>query len=212
MAWWFQRTPAPPTITDANGHLRIFDYAQHLGGKSTKHALLSYLPHAVAAGVRGEPTVRFSNEGIAREWPRVLNELGYSVDIVGWDDKTFVPTRNYDLIILHGARTFANIYQPLSQKPPLIHFLTGTYWRFNNKEEEARLASFAERHGVTVPKDRYIAVNEDPVNEAAKGIIILGNQRIRQTFDKYPTVEVINNASYPDDHFIKTTKDYGEAR
>lgn len=201
-----------PRVEISDEHHRIFNYAKYLRGFRRKRALLSYLPVPVAADLRNEPTSRFSNEGIARAWPRVLNELGYSVDIINWDDVQFQAECDYDLVVLHGGRNFKQVYEPLKNKPALIHFLTGTYWHTNNANEDQRRQDFAKRHGVTAPRDRYISADEDIVNEAARGIIILGDESIRRTYDKYPVVEKLNNASYPDDHFDRLEKDYTSAR
>src|SRR5579864_3313320 len=92
-----------PRIVNQSGQLKIFGYNQYLKTIDIKQALLCYLPHTVLAELRAETTDRFSNAGIGRAWARVLNELGYLVDVVSWDDRSFIPEKNYDLVVFHGG-------------------------------------------------------------------------------------------------------------
>jgi glycosyltransferase involved in cell wall biosynthesis len=191
----------------------IYDYNRHKRGRLTKRALLCYLTTPVVQNLNGETMTRFSNSGIALSWGQVLNEMGYTVDIIEWNDTDFTPQDQYDLVIFHGGHNFAHISKYLAGQPKIIHFLTGSYWKFNNEQEDARRSDFKKRHGVETPRDRYISVNEDPVNEAADGIIVLGDPSMRGTYPaSYRKIVTINNASYPDDHFDTTVKDYKTAR
>ncbi len=199
-----------PTITD--NPARIFGYKTWLKRPPKKRALLAYLPHTVIAELRGQPTVRFSNEGIGRSWARVLNELDYEVDIISWDDATFTPEKDYELVVFHGGKNFQNIYPNLLGKPKIIHWLTGSYWKFNNEQEDKRRTNFKKRHGVEVPRDRYIEASEDPVNEAADSIIVLGDPSMSETYPPNLKVITVNNASYPDNHFEKMKKNFVDAR
>jgi len=194
-------------------HVIISNYNRHKNGRMDKRALLCYLTAPVVADLAGETINRFSNSGIALSWVQVLNEMGYAVDIIEWNDTNFTPQKTYDLVVFHGGHNFARISQHLRAQPKIIHFLTGSYWRFNNDKEDERRADFKKRHGADTPRDRYIAVSEDPVNEAADGIIVLGNPSMRDTYPShYKKVITINNASYPDKHFSKNKKDYASAR
>ena len=196
-------------------HFVIYGYRRYLNPLRLhkKRALLSYLPKPIIDNMAGKKTVRFSNSGIVLSWARVLNELGYVVDVVDWEDKTFRPGSAYDLVVFHGAKNFQNIYPVLAGSPRIIHFLSGSYWKFNNKAEDRRIADFEKRHGVKMPRDRYIFANEDPVNEAADGLVVLGDPSMRDTYpSKYPKVITINNASYPDKHHRHIERDYRQAR
>jgi glycosyltransferase involved in cell wall biosynthesis len=210
--WRTSKKSRQPEVIEQDGHLRIFGFNKYLSKDIGKNALLCYLPQTIAAELHDEATVRFSNEGIGRSWPRVLNELGYVVDIISWDDKKFVPSKDYDLAVFHGGKNFHKIYPKLTNKPPIIHFLTGTYWRLNNAQEDRRLKDFESRHKIKLPRDRYIQESEDEVNETTKGIIVIGNKFTAGTFRKYPSVIPVKNANYPDDHFNKIKKNYSKAR
>ena len=201
-----------PVIETLGNHTRIFGISTKRRSRP-KRALLSYLTGPVIAEINNEPIVRFSNHGLAVSWVHVLTGLGYEVDVIEWNDANFKPTQTYDLIVFHGGNNFKQIMSHVANKPRIIHWLTGSYWKFNNEAEDKRLADFTKRHGVKVPRDRYIQVSEDEVNEAADGIIVLGDPSMRDTYPKsYKKVLTVNNASYPDDHFLKTKKDYEQVR
>jgi len=190
----------------------IYNYAKHTSRRARKRALLSYITHPFLAEERGENINRFSNSGLALSWVQVLNELGYIVDIIDWDNTHFTPDRQYDLVVFHGGKNFKNIYPCLTNKPIIIHFLTGSYWKVNNQQEDRRRAAFKRRHGMDVPRDRYIYASEDEVNHVSNAIIVLGDPSMKTTYPRYRSLFTINNASYPDDHFDKALKHYPEAK
>lgn len=190
----------------------IYGYRKYLTGLYHKRALLCYVVEPIAADVRGETINRFSNGGIALSWARVLNELGYELDIISWDNTEFIPTRKYDLVVFHGGKNFDKIFPVLAKKTRIIHFLTGSHWLFNNKREDTRRSDFKKRHGVAVQRDRYIADSEDDVNNTAEGIIVLGDPSMKDTYKGYEKVMTINNASFYDPHFDSVDKDYEAAR
>lgn len=191
----------------------VCNYTRYRGGRLNKRALLCYLTAPVIADMNGEPISRFSNSGIALSWVQVLNEMGYVVDVIEWNNTTFTPDVRYDLAIFHGGHNFEHISKHLKGSPHIIHFLTGSYWKFNNDQEDMRRADFKKRHGIETPRDRYISVSEDPVNEAADGIIVLGDPSMKATYpSSYKQIVTINNASFPDDHFDQVQKEYEAAK
>lgn len=200
------------TILRKNGQTVIEGYGEHLlrvSMKKNKRALLSYLTDPVRCELEGEKLVRFSNHGLAAGWAKTLNKLGYVVDIIDWDNKDFKPSKPYDLMVFHGGKNYKQIAPRIKGEPKIIHWLTGSYWKFNNSEEDKRLRDFAKRHGVKVKRDRYIYDSEDEVNEAADAIIVLGDPSMKDTYPKeYKKVLTINNASYPDSHYSSVKKDY----
>lgn len=215
---------APPVITrdEATGWTIITDYQLYvpkLARLRPKRALLSYVTGPLVSELNGEKLVRFSNYGLAVNWVRALNELGYIVDMIDWDNTEFQPAQPYDLVVFHGGKNFAEVMPRLremtgpNRQTRIIHYLTGSYWKFNNDEEDKRLADFKKRHGVAVGRDRFIHASEDAVNEAADSIIVLGDPSMRHTYPKnYKKVLTVNNGSYPDDHFTSHTKDYEAAK
>lgn len=191
---------------------RIFGYKRYLNRRRAGRALLSYLPDHVLNEIMGIPTVQFSNAGLARTIPRVLNELGFEVDIVDWQDTNFTPSSSYDLYIQHGGVNFRALSRGVGPKTKVIYFSTGNYWGFHNKQEEKRFQYFESRNGVRLPPDRYIFHEEEEALEAADTIISLGNEFTRSTYSKYPNVYTLSNACFVDNRYYRVKKDYSSVR
>ena len=174
----------------------IEDYTEYGGSVLSKKALLSYLPHPLFPTPNQRDKVIFSNLGLAQYIPRALNELGYVVDIVSWDDKEWLPKKEYDLFIGHGGINYERISNALSPNTTRIYFSTGTYWREFNVREAKRVYDLAVRRGILLPPDRAIRVSEESANQLASGIICLGNKNAVDSYHKFPLVLGINNAAY----------------
>lgn len=175
--------------------------------KSSKRALLAYLPEHVSRYLNGEKIIRFSNNGIAIGWATVLADMGYEVDVVNWDDLDVSLENSYDIFIPHGAVNFKKIYQQLSKKAKIIHFSTGSYWRFHNKQEERRIQGIYKRDGVLMQRDRYLNSSDDIVYKKSDAVISIGGKKIKNTYS-YKNVYTINNACYQDNKLINYKKNY----
>jgi len=201
----------------SDGYKRIYGYDKYLPRWYLKRrrALLDYLAQPVLDQIEGKQIIRFSNSGIVLSWAQVLNQLGYIVDVINWDDRGFSPKEDYDLVVFHGGKNFDSIYKKINNKPQTIYFSSGSYWKFSNTREDKRIKDFMRRHGTKIERDRYVYDSEDPVNTVADGIIVLGDPSMKDTYPKeYTSIFTINNASYPDEHFTSAhkTKDYDKAR
>ena len=179
---------------------------------ATKRALVSYITHPFRTPVSNNVEIQFSNSGLARSIVKVLNESGYVVDLVDWDDESFLPCGQYDLFIGHGGCNYKHIAQNLFQDTSKIYFATGIYWREFNRREHERFQALYDRKAVSLPYDRWIYYSEEYANQNADGIICLGNNNVKDSFSKFSHVLCLNNAAYPDDHFNLTKKDYSAGR
>jgi glycosyltransferase involved in cell wall biosynthesis len=196
-----------------SGHkTRIFEYRRFGSTPLPKKALLSFLTEPVIADAQGQPTFMFSNDGIARTWPKVLNQLGYEVDIVNWDDADFRPQKKYDLLVQHGGKNFKILKGGVKPAGKIIYFSTGSYWKFHNLAETKRFEEFEKRHDQKLLPDRFIEGEEETANADADGIICLGNSGTKLTYAKFPLVINLNNASFPDHHFGANRKNYENGR
>ncbi|MCL0037611.1 glycosyltransferase [Thermodesulfovibrionales bacterium] len=186
-------------------------YLKTIAQEKIKRALLSYLVAPLKCPKHKRDRVKFSNLGIAQCIPRVLNELGYVVDIVNYDNITFVPRRNYNLFIGHGGVNYDRIAKKLPSEIPQIYFSTGTYWKTWNAREKERFNALLQRRGVELPFDRVISASEEYANRQADGIICLGNEYARETYRDFPLVLHLNNAVFPSEYNFKH-KDYEYGR
>jgi glycosyltransferase involved in cell wall biosynthesis len=184
-------------ITQSGGQARVLSYKRHLTGKPSGKALLSFLTQPVVDELQGIITYQFSNTGLARTIPKVLNQLGYEVDIINWDDQGEGVSDLYDVAILHGGKNFENLKNTINHSK-LIYLSTGSYWKYHNSKEEERFSNFKKRSHHTLPFDRIIESSEEAINYAAEAIICIGNEATRQTYSKFENVFALPIACYED--------------
>ncbi len=176
---------------------------------STKLALVSYV---TAPFRQGSGSTLFTHAGVPKLMVAALHDLGYSVELIEWDNTVFAPRKDYDLFIGHAGRNFERIAKSLPQGCTKIYFSTGTYWKEHNRLEEQRFAALELRRGRRLPYDRWINDSEEGANEAADGIICLGNHVARDSYHKFPLVINLNNATYHTETLSLLEKDHETGR
>ncbi len=179
---------------------------------SPGRVLISYITSPFRLAPQDPANVRFSNVGIARTMVRALNDLGYVVDLIDYDDARFVPKQSYDLFIGHAGNNFERIARRLPTGATTIYFATGSYWSTNNGRELERLGDLQRRRGVWLPPERLVTHSEEWANKHADGIICLGNTANKETFVAFPVVYALNNAAYFDAHYDMQSKDFEAGR
>jgi len=195
-----------------NKPMTVWDYKEFCNVLPQRKALVSYLVEPLLLKPKKRNMVSFSNQGIAQYIPRALNELGYRVDIVNYDQVDWNPTTRYDLFIGHGGINFEHISQQLSPDTIQIYFSTGIYWKEFNAREAKRIYDLAIRHGYLLPPDRFILYDEEYANQKCDGIICLGNQEAVQTYKQFPLVIGVNSATYPVNWVGLEDKDFDGGR
>ncbi len=173
-------------------------------------ALVSYITAPFSLYPEDHRNLQFSNTGIARSIVQTLNNLGYQVDLVEWDNTRFRPRRPYDLFFGHGGSNFAPLARQMPPQATKIYFATTLEWREQNRREARRFAELTARRGVSLPSDRRISDNEDEAYAIADSIICLGNEEARATFAAFPHVININNAAYEDAQPLLAAKDFAQ--
>jgi glycosyltransferase involved in cell wall biosynthesis len=128
---------------------------------------------------------------------RALNELGYVVDIINFDNTTWLPKRRYDLFVGHGGLNFTRISDRLAPDTVRIYFSTGMYWRDANERLATRLQWLTLRRGVLLPPYRAADRSEENANRSAHGIICIGNDAVVKSYSSFTSVAALNNAVYP---------------
>ncbi len=175
-------------------------------------ALLSYIVRPFSISPNEPRFLHHISIWHARKIVQTLNKSGYIVDVVDYRDTKFVPHRKYELFIGHGGINFERIVRQFPDRTTRIYFSTGTYWKFHNKQELARLAALQERRGVNLPPERLIIHSEEEALLAADGIIALGNNFTRQTYTGFSPVIMVNNTALVDDHYERVQKDFQAGR
>lgn len=205
------------------GKERLFDL-NFEGGLCSKRALLSYIVHPFSIPRDDTRFLRHINIWHAQEIVRVLNRMGYCVDVIDYRDTDFVPQRPYDLFVGHGGINFEQIALKLPEETKRIYFSTGAYWEFHNRQEAVRFDALRRRRGVDLPPDRLINHSEENALRLADGVIGIGNLFTRSTYlgqisgvesfvkSAIPLPIMINGTSLHDDRFDWCPKDYAAGR
>ncbi|NWF89168.1 MAG: glycosyltransferase [Ignavibacteriaceae bacterium] len=180
--------------------------------KCDKRALLSYLVHPFLLPQKFWEEILFSNRGMAIHIVKALNELGYKVDIIDFENSNWQPKHNYDLFIGHGGKNYQHLIENKLSVQKSIYFSTGPYWKFFNQNEAKRFYEFTIRTGYILPPDRYIKYDEEFANTSANGIICLGSSKILDTYKKFKNVICINNGHFPAKNYNNLNKDYNSGR
>jgi glycosyltransferase involved in cell wall biosynthesis len=190
----------------------IRDYSEFCPRAAGKRALLSFVTAPLLVPKPFRERQRFSNRGAAQAIPRILNELGYAVDIVNCTNRSWRPDRDYDLFVGHAGWNFVAIADALRKPCPMIYYSTGVHWREHNRRADLRHLNLSRRTGRHVPAVREVRFEEDSAYERANGIICLGNGDARRTFQQYEHVFPINNATFPSSWEGWRRKDYDAGR
>lgn len=151
-------------------------------GAPRGEVLVSYLPEAV----RLDPAA-IDERGHTSLWEcraivGILEEMGRRVDVVRWDDATFVPDRDYEAVLdIH--RNLRRLAGPGSRK---FFHVSGSDPRFSNAAERRRLEELAGRRGVRLVPRRSFAEADVEVFHgnlaAAETITLLGNETTLRTY------------------------------
>lgn len=105
---------------------------------------------------------------------------GYNVDIIDWDNATFLPKKDYSVFIdIHS--NMERIAPLLGKNCKKILHITGAHWRFQNNAEKKRLSALKERKGIILQPRRQVPPSRGI--EYADCATILGNKFTQGTFN-----------------------------
>lgn len=143
-----------------------------------KHALLCYL----SKPFKTQNHRSHSNQREVVVLANVLNELGFSVDVVDYCSMAKIDYSRYQLLIGFGS-AFANSFLGMSFKGTRILHMTGANLNFSNQAEAWRAHQLRERRGVLLSPRReaywpwmFSAINSD-------AIFVLGNSWTASTYE-----------------------------
>jgi glycosyltransferase involved in cell wall biosynthesis len=190
----------------------IRNYREYCAGAPGKRALLSYLIHPLLPPTRFRDRALFSPFGIAQQIPRALNELGYSVDIVNFDNTCSSPRGEYDLFIGHGGLNFEHLTSAVGPAVKKIYFASGLHWKVWNEREAERLYELTLRTGHLLPPERIVPSSEGRAYDLSDGIIYLGNAHAGASYNGCHNLHGINNAFYPVAGDVRTMVDFAAGR
>jgi len=160
---------------------RVLNY--YPSGKNPKgYALVSYIPEPLLYRNDDKRFTRHSNAWESAETVRILNRLGYAVDAISWDDCTFVPQRDYNVVFdIH-----LNLQRCSSPGTHKIFHVTGSDPVFSNRAEQERIAELFQRRGRSVLPRRFVSERDVELFhsnlEVADTVTLIGNGVTAATF------------------------------
>jgi glycosyltransferase involved in cell wall biosynthesis len=145
--------------------------------KIVGRVLLSYI---TIPFLRSEPSIAHTNEWECQEIVKTFTDRGYIVDVIEWNNTTFIPTKEYNF--------FIDIHQNIDRLSNLINkdckkifHITGTHWSFMNNAEETRLANLKKRRGIELPARRSVPPTRNIENSDMA--TYLGNEFTKNTYN-----------------------------
>lgn len=173
-------------------------YTEHLSGSAKGRVALFYITHPLLLPKFMRNKSRFSNDGIAQNIPRVLNELGYVVDIIHFQNDKWEPKKKYDFVICHGGAVPCVLYPKLPKETKKIYFATGRYWKDANIAAAKRMLEFTLATGYSLSPERNVKDDEKFAVENSDGVICLGNSVLEEEYRIYnENVSSVNNGVFP---------------
>jgi glycosyltransferase involved in cell wall biosynthesis len=162
-------------------HHRVLNYFP-LGKNPRGHVLVSYIPDSLLFRDDDRRFKRHSNTWESVEIVKIFNRHGYAVDAISWDDRSFVPTREY-AVVFDIHRNLLRCSSPGTHK---IFHITGSYPAFSNRAEQERIAALSQRREVMVAPRRAVSENDLELFqenlEAADTVTLIGNEVTAATF------------------------------
>lgn len=175
--------------------------------ENKKRALLCYLLDAVGMKDSDPRLKGHANWWRGRELARILDSLGYNVDVISSGDGSTVPPRQYDLVF--DASSNLPRLAPF-QKPETkyVLLLTGSYYGWSGPAEARRILDFERNHGVLytprnarMPRDLM-----DKTLSIADLSLLIGNDVTLSTYPEWartrmktvqmPTSEISHRKEY----------------
>lgn len=161
-------------------HLPIKDYFQR-GETLQKNALLIYrtMPFHLSPS---HPVYRSHQNMIQSRWiAEVLDQMGFTVDVLEYSEPTVSIRDSYNLVISHNC--VVDPKQTFVKDSTKIYLAAGTEHREHNLRQQQRLEAFERRRGHHAV-DLHWDVEEMPWTEDADAIFCFGNDTIASTWRK----------------------------
>lgn len=116
-------------------------------GKKRGDVLISYLIEPFICFPWQKLSTRHSSYWECLEMARLFAKRGFAVDIIRWNDNTFVPKKPYAVCIdTQKNLERLSVYLPKTTKK--VMHLVSSHWKFQNDAEKKRLDALMERKGI----------------------------------------------------------------
>ena len=116
-----------------------------------KNALISYLVHPFISPIN----TSHSNMQECMAIAELLRDLAYNVDVINWDNNTFLPKKEYDILV-DNHQNLERLDPYLSNNCIKILHITHALWFYQNMAEYKCIESLYKRRGVVLKPQRYL--------------------------------------------------------
>lgn len=117
----------------------------------SNNALLSYLIYPFLAPLENIHSNHQECFAIAES----LKELGYNVDVMNWDNESYLPKKKYHLVIDNHDNLFRLSNYFINDTLRVFH-ATNAHWLYQNAIEYGRHQEFFEKTGISIAPPRII--------------------------------------------------------
>lgn len=149
--------------------------------KYTKKALLSYIVNPFK-----KTSLRHTNYYEAIAWGKILNELGYQVDVIQYNlCPSSLDLSQYDLICGFGD-VFQHYFEGKNNNAITIYYATGMHVCHQNNATLQRVKNVHSKKGVWLGKSaRFVEKTWSHQTTLVDGIIALGNNICKESYKKH---------------------------
>lgn len=116
-----------------------------------KSALISYIVYPFL----GKIETHHSNNRECYTIAEILNELEYNIDIINWDNTSFVPFKSYDLVI-DNHNNLERLSDFFIENTKKIFHATNAHWLYQNSIEYKRYYDFFLKTGISISPPRLM--------------------------------------------------------
>lgn len=143
-----------------------------------KSALLSYIIYPFLDKIQNN----HSNNRECYNIAEILNELAYNVDVINWNNNSFLPAKNYDLVI-DNHNNLERLSPYLNENTLKIFHATNAHWMYQNHVEYGRYYDHFLKTGKAIIPPRLMLPGNSA--EYADVISMFGNEFTKSTYGKY---------------------------
>ena len=129
------------------------------GAAGSGNVLLSFLTEPflltpAEAGLYGS----HPHYGASLEMARALLDLGYCVDVIRWNNSTFVPSKDYSIFI-DARMNLSRLGPQLGPSCLKIMYIETAHWLFHMSAQYSRIQALQQRRGVALMPQKTLSPN-----------------------------------------------------
>lgn len=119
-----------------------------------------------------------TNQAECLKIAELLKQNAYNVDVINWDNKTYIPNKKYALVI-DNHDTIERLYQYFDGTIKIFH-ISSCHWLFQNTRELERLNAIKDKRNVVLKPTRLLSPSKSP--ELCDVATCLGNEFTASTY------------------------------